>query len=292
MTIPMKWKLLMWKIMWRACPTKVNVQKRGIEIDPLSPWWKDVLETEQHLFRDCTFAKHVWAASMLGINARVPGHNTPKEWVPDYVFFFQPRDGKNSTSLMEFILSCYAIWGHRNEVVYQGIEPQPLKIMKKISSLKEKACKYQELWHESHEDYNIKIASLDGIITCMSYKLMEHGSAQEDKAVCGFIIKSEEAVINQGQTSVCTSSVLQTEAMALLLAIRTYYKFCEGKPAMPIDDWRTLDFPPCNLAYELVEPWPMVDKLQAFVYEMKQKKKNDDSVFHPEPNNLELMEFF
>lgn len=211
----------MWKIMWRACPTKVNVQKRGIEIDPLSPWWKDVLETEQHLFRDCTFAKHVWAASMLGINARVPGHNTPKEWVPDYVFFFQPRDGKNSTSLMEFILSCYAIWGHRNEVVYQGIEPQPLKIMKKISSLKEKACKYQELWHESHEDYNIKIASLDGIITCMSYKLMEHGSAQEDKAVCGFIIKSEEAVINQGQTSVCTSSVLQTEAMALLLAIRT-----------------------------------------------------------------------
>ena len=70
-----------------------------------------------------------------------------------------------------------------------------------------------------------------------------------------------------------------------------YYKLYEGKPTMRPDNCY---FVPREfyLAYEPLGPWPMVDKLKAYVHEMKQKKKNDDSVFHSKPNDLELMEFF
>ena len=70
-----------------------------------------------------------------------------------------------------------------------------------------------------------------------------------------------------------------------------YYKFYEGKTSMRPDNWYLVprEF---DLVNEVVGPWPMVDKLQAYVHEMKQKKKNDDGVFHLKPNNPELIEYF
>ncbi|GJY89742.1 RNA-directed DNA polymerase, eukaryota, reverse transcriptase zinc-binding domain protein [Tanacetum coccineum] len=63
--LPAKVNILVWRIMNKRVPTRVNLDKRGIDLDYVRcPLCDDDIETEDHLFALCSIAKDVWKEVM------------------------------------------------------------------------------------------------------------------------------------------------------------------------------------------------------------------------------------
>jgi hypothetical protein len=66
--------------LWRACknilPTKANLQKRGIVLDPLCIFYKMESETTYHILWECFSSQDVWGACSTTIQKSIVNGNT------------------------------------------------------------------------------------------------------------------------------------------------------------------------------------------------------------------------
>jgi hypothetical protein len=103
---------------WRACqnilPTKDNLQKKGISLDPLCLFCKTEVETTKHILWDCPLAADVWGAC---------GRIIQKSYVAGYSFaevmevLFDRCNGEDDEVYAE---TAKRIWFRRNSVVHEG----------------------------------------------------------------------------------------------------------------------------------------------------------------------------
>ncbi|GKD73279.1 RNA-directed DNA polymerase, eukaryota, reverse transcriptase zinc-binding domain protein [Tanacetum coccineum] len=64
--LPAKVNILVWRIMNKRVPTRVNLDKRGIDLDSVRcPLCDNDIETEDHLFASCTIANDVWKLEVM-----------------------------------------------------------------------------------------------------------------------------------------------------------------------------------------------------------------------------------
>jgi hypothetical protein len=66
--IPPKHANLIWRILNKAIPVKDHLINRGIKCDPLCIRCNKSIETIDHVFLNCDWAKAVWFGSPLSIN--------------------------------------------------------------------------------------------------------------------------------------------------------------------------------------------------------------------------------
>ncbi|XP_074265726.1 uncharacterized protein LOC141588171 [Silene latifolia] len=67
---PAVWKILVWRILTNTLSIGVNFARRNIDLDHCCKLCSNdggVMETMEHLFRDCEMAKRLWMCSDLGI---------------------------------------------------------------------------------------------------------------------------------------------------------------------------------------------------------------------------------
>ncbi|GJV73513.1 RNA-directed DNA polymerase, eukaryota, reverse transcriptase zinc-binding domain protein [Tanacetum coccineum] len=63
--LPVKVNILMWRIMNKRVPTRVSLDKRGVDLDYVRcPLCDDDIEIEDHLYALCSIAKDVWKEVM------------------------------------------------------------------------------------------------------------------------------------------------------------------------------------------------------------------------------------
>ncbi|GKE49671.1 RNA-directed DNA polymerase, eukaryota, reverse transcriptase zinc-binding domain protein [Tanacetum coccineum] len=63
--LPAKVNILLWRIMNKRVPTRVHLDKRGIDLDSVRcPLCDDDIETKDHVFALCSIAKDVWKEVM------------------------------------------------------------------------------------------------------------------------------------------------------------------------------------------------------------------------------------
>lgn len=79
--IPSKIKFLIWKVYYNALPTKDNLIKRNMNVDPICPVCNVHNETILHSLVTCPIIEKVWYASSLSLRISPNNANDFKEWI-------------------------------------------------------------------------------------------------------------------------------------------------------------------------------------------------------------------
>ncbi|XP_021851355.1 uncharacterized protein [Spinacia oleracea] len=127
-----KWKVFMWKVCNNALPTKTNINQRGIYVDPVCVFCNKEKETASHVFRDCEWSSGMWQSFPLGINTRASSTTTIQEWVKNWIRQLSREDDPYYDSTNIFFAGFWAIWKHRNEIIFRGVEPSPITIVETL----------------------------------------------------------------------------------------------------------------------------------------------------------------
>ncbi|EOY08704.1 Retrotransposon, unclassified-like protein [Theobroma cacao] len=70
--IPRKILVFIWRIFHSCLPTRVALAKRKVAIDTICPLCSQTVETNLHVFWECTFTRAVWLSTKWGFRNVVP----------------------------------------------------------------------------------------------------------------------------------------------------------------------------------------------------------------------------
>jgi hypothetical protein len=96
--LPNKVKNFIWRLAKQIIPTRGNLQRRRVVLDPICPLCFMDHESDDHLFMQCPLALQVWFASPLG--AHPPPNSNILSWLLHWL------------SCKESLATCWAIFLH------------------------------------------------------------------------------------------------------------------------------------------------------------------------------------
>ncbi|KAL2941479.1 Sensory neuron membrane protein 2 [Bienertia sinuspersici] len=114
-----KMEALLLELVHNARPTKDNLVKRRIKVNPTCAF-REGTETSDHLFLNCDFAKRVWSSSVLGL--RIPSHPTLSisTWFKNmFIYLRRTKDDKHQI-WPNLVATAWAIWIHRNNIIFRN----------------------------------------------------------------------------------------------------------------------------------------------------------------------------
>ncbi|XP_050241346.1 uncharacterized protein LOC126690274 [Quercus robur] len=97
-------------------------------------------------FLKCQFARAVWYGSNLKIRTSDSFNLSINQWVKFCVRQNDPRESTRLGILQSFFTTLWSIWNHRNQVLHQGKDPNPMEVLLTSQSL---LCRYQEVFNNS-----------------------------------------------------------------------------------------------------------------------------------------------
>ena len=122
-----------WNFVWRACtdilPTRANLYRRKVPIDPLCSICGQTDETVGHALWECPMARNVWAMAQrrlqkCGIVAQ------------NFYRLVRQLEGKLTGKEMEtWATVTWAIWNARNRFCFEEKQSQPKDILQGASTL-------------------------------------------------------------------------------------------------------------------------------------------------------------
>ncbi|XP_074300282.1 uncharacterized protein LOC141631521 [Silene latifolia] len=129
-------KLFLWKIVNQILPTADVLIRRGMNVSPTCCFCHLDSESLSHLFRDCDIVKRLWLASILGIRIEPASNNIPfLTWVQKCFIYLFKSDIQGIWQAMRFSLTLFAIWKHRNNVIFRGCPVNPIAILQEADFL-------------------------------------------------------------------------------------------------------------------------------------------------------------
>ncbi|XP_074288345.1 uncharacterized protein LOC141613503 [Silene latifolia] len=115
------WKLLLWKIITNVLPTGNEIMKRKIDADPFCDMCggdQHIMETPEHLFRDCGLSGRIWAGSVLGIRVEGAWGIPISNWICDWIHYLQKKD-EGMNQVIYFVATFWGLWTMRNKIKFQ-----------------------------------------------------------------------------------------------------------------------------------------------------------------------------
>jgi hypothetical protein len=109
LVVPPKQTYLIWRTLNNALPVKENLIYRGIRCEPFCTYCGTKIETINHLFLDCEWAKQAWFACPLTINMENLRIKTIYDWIDYMVHTAKKEDMQVISTVM------YSIWLARND---------------------------------------------------------------------------------------------------------------------------------------------------------------------------------
>ncbi|KAL2931509.1 LINE-1 retrotransposable element ORF2 protein [Bienertia sinuspersici] len=227
--IPPKWKVFMWRVLWNALPLKSNLNKRGIGVNNMCLLCGDSVETNEHLFRDCSFVNRIWACGNLGIRYQNVTPLPLWRWIMDYLFCFQQQADTTSTTTNTFITTLWSIWNFRNKILFAGLQPTPttyLQLMAHydweltmfIHQKTKTATPYPSLPHSIRVTRGgCPTSSSPHLIIDGAWKLQQNGT---QIAGIGWVLVNSDTQTTTGSEPIIAISPLQAETKALLSGIQ------------------------------------------------------------------------
>lgn len=104
-----------WRCLHDILPTRANLLRRGIVLDPVCARCGRDAETIEHIFRDCNWSFLFWRASPLRINLPLDNLSVNfQDW-----FLFTIKD-KPPDFIDLFVGLLWSIWHSRNLLIFQG----------------------------------------------------------------------------------------------------------------------------------------------------------------------------
>ncbi|XP_021752468.1 uncharacterized protein LOC110717974 [Chenopodium quinoa] len=115
-----KWEVFLWRLFHDGISVKVNLARRGMQIQALCGQCEVDLEDNQHLFRLCILAKGVWEHTPLAICPDSSEFNSLRRWIQHYILLYNSEDGKHSIRCALFIATLWGLWKIRNVQHFEG----------------------------------------------------------------------------------------------------------------------------------------------------------------------------
>lgn len=193
---------------------------------------QDQGEGSSHLFRDCVISSHVWKVSPLGISGENSQYIDVSNWAINFLQLFWKEDGGESTRAMMFVATLWAIWLHRNNIIFRGAERNPVSIIQMAKTFTaegiEASRMRKNIYGNRRKVQNVKWLNSEISITLKgrhchaSHIVLVDGAWKRNKkngkvtAAVGWVIKNGDRIINYGATRVYAMNPGQAEMQAVL----------------------------------------------------------------------------
>ncbi|KAF7841484.1 reverse transcriptase [Senna tora] len=149
--LPYKILLFWWKLLHNGLPLRQNLIARGYRIDGHCPFGCDILVSEQHLFKDCQFAKMVWYGSNLKIRTDSITHNSIIDWINSCLIqAIQNKDSNLVNMVQDAISIIWSIYTQRNNVIFQNANKDPMEAIYRAQNIKQNISLSLDLAKNSH----------------------------------------------------------------------------------------------------------------------------------------------
>lgn len=108
---------MIWKVIHRILAVKDALLRRKVSIDPGCPFCE--LETIEHLFLNCDFARRISRASHLGFDFSMGNPIGFTTWFDGWI-----RHAPDKELIQESILIMWSIWCKHNDVLFKSAKAE------------------------------------------------------------------------------------------------------------------------------------------------------------------------
>ncbi|GJZ30199.1 RNA-directed DNA polymerase, eukaryota [Tanacetum coccineum] len=132
--VPIKVNVMAWKIKLDAIPTRINMSRRGIDLDSLScPICECGIESVGHLFFQCQVVRQVVRKISFWWNVNYVDFNSYEEWLN---WLTSLRLTAKYKELLEgvFYVLWWLIWSFRNKTIFEAKPPSKAAIFDNVVS--------------------------------------------------------------------------------------------------------------------------------------------------------------
>ncbi|GKC02548.1 RNA-directed DNA polymerase, eukaryota, reverse transcriptase zinc-binding domain protein, partial [Tanacetum coccineum] len=132
--VPIKVNVMAWKIKLDAIPTRINMSRRGIDLDSLScPICECGIESVGHLFFQCQVVRQVVRKISFWWNVDYVDFNSYEEWLN---WLISLRLTAKYKELLEgvFYVLWWLIWSFRNKIIFEAKPPSKAAIFDNVVS--------------------------------------------------------------------------------------------------------------------------------------------------------------
>ncbi|KAK6132484.1 hypothetical protein DH2020_033784 [Rehmannia glutinosa] len=115
-----------WRLLTDTLPSPQNLARRSLSVPQSCPLCLSTDSSLSHLFFLCSFSDKVWYYAGLTNVIHTFTHPLPDTWAKSLLVNSPPHIGEL------FISLCYAIWGARNQRIFENAEFQPYIIVSSV----------------------------------------------------------------------------------------------------------------------------------------------------------------
>ena len=114
---------------WRACnealPTKFNLHRKKIPVDPRCTFCEEAVESTSHILWECPLANGVWSSFRGKLQKRHVSNEEFQMITKSLVEFLSKEE------LEEWAILSWSIWNARNSALFEGVKISPVTIFEK-----------------------------------------------------------------------------------------------------------------------------------------------------------------
>ena len=145
---PQKICNFIWKLLQEGLPTRQLLRTRGIIDIGHCPFCNCAEESTTHLFLICPFARACWHGSPLAVHTSDLLGISMQQWLKGLIMSHSLDDEVFMEYMQKIFITLWTIWYHRNRVVHEEIQPNPLDVVLTTQNL---YCRYKEAYSISYE---------------------------------------------------------------------------------------------------------------------------------------------
>ena len=119
MKLPNKLITFTWKLLHQALPIKEVLNHRGIHYDALYMLCNTHIETLNHIFLHCTFARAAWLGIGINTSFLMESNTNMDIWLSKLIESYEDSQ-INLETLSMIITTTLCLWFHRNQVIFEG----------------------------------------------------------------------------------------------------------------------------------------------------------------------------
>ncbi|GKC65148.1 RNA-directed DNA polymerase, eukaryota, reverse transcriptase zinc-binding domain protein [Tanacetum coccineum] len=141
--VPIKVNVTAWKIKMDALPTRLNISRRGMDIQSLScPICDCGVESSSHLFFQCNLVRQVVRKISSWWNIDYVDVNSYEEWL---IWLISLRLTAKLKVVLEgvFYVLWWSIWSFRNKLLFESKNPSKAVIFDNVVSCSYYWCKFR-----------------------------------------------------------------------------------------------------------------------------------------------------
>ncbi|XP_074318820.1 uncharacterized protein LOC141655648 [Silene latifolia] len=235
------WKILVWRIITNSLSVGENFARRGMGVATVCKMCNNgsmVMETMEHLFRDCPVSRRLRASSDIGISASNGSHLPVGKWIIDRIYYLDKQEC-SAERVVRFLATIWCLWSIRNRVLFQASTFHPKMFFNQwnqIVATADKALETNKSGSTSNGSIGLgrqddqflwvceskPICVVGSISFCDHLRIMvDAGWKTIDNAGIGWVVLSSTGeVIFTARRSIRAESALQEEGLGIYEALQ------------------------------------------------------------------------